>query len=84
MVVYVFIDIEGRKNVEGVAKVKVPRDSCITFEDREEVRGTDYGVSVYHGHNPVPIAIEVGLHNPQPIVRIRFIERFGEMVNKRT
>ena len=82
MVVDVFVDIECCKDIKSVAKVNISWNGGITFEDREEVCGTDYGVNVYHRHNLVTVGVAVRLYNPHPIVRIRFVECFGELVNK--
>ena len=84
MVVNVFVDIESCKDVKSVAKVNVSWDGSITLEYREEVCGPDYRVDMDHRHNPVTVGVNVGLHNPHPVVGIRFVECFGKLVNECT
>jgi len=80
----VLANIEGRENVKRVAKVNFPWNSCITSEDREQVRGTDHGVHMDDGHDPIPIAIEIRLDDPHAVVGVGVFERFAKVVDKGT
>jgi len=84
MVIDVLVYIEGSKDVERVAEVYLPRNSCITFKDWEKVSGTDNRVHMYDGHNPILFVVEIGFDNPHPVVRVRVVEGFGKLVNERT
>ena len=84
MVIDVFVDIEGSKNIESVAEVNISWNGCIIAEDREEVCGANDGVNMYHRHSSVPVVVDIGLDNPQSIVRIGLVECFGKPVNKCT
>ena len=84
MVVNMFVDIKGCKNVESVAEVNISWNGCVTTEDREEVCSMDDGVGVYHGHGSVPVVVNIGLDNPQSIVRIGLVKCLGKPVNEHT
>ena len=83
MIVNELINIKGRKNVKRMAKVDVSRNGRIAVEDWEEVRPADYGVDMDHRHDSVPIAVDVRLDGPHPVVRVRVIKRFRKMMDER-
>ena len=82
MVVNVLIYIVGRKDIERVSKVYLPRNNRITSEDWEKVCSTDYGVQVNDRHNPISVAIKIGLDNPHPVIRVRVLEGFAKVMDK--
>lgn len=74
VVVDVLIDIERFKHVQRMAKVYIPRGGCITYENGEKMRSTDYRVDVNDGHDPVPVGVKFGLNDPHAVVRVRVVE----------
>ena len=74
VVINILVNIEGCENVERVAKVNIPRDGCITSEDREKVRATNYTVDMDHRHDAVPGPIDIRLDNPHPVVWVGLVE----------
>jgi hypothetical protein len=46
--------------------------------------GADDGVSVDDRHDPVLVVIVIRLHNPHAIVGVGVVERFVEVMDKRT
>jgi len=84
MIVNVLIYIEGREDVECVAKVNFPWNSCIACEDWEKVSATDHRVYMHNRHDPIFVAIKIGFDNPHTVVRVRVVEGFAKLVNKCT
>lgn len=82
MVVNVLVYIEGRKDVKGVAKVDLPWNGCIAFEDREEVGSADHGVYMYNGHDPISVDVMIRFNDPHTIIRVRVVKRFAKLVNE--
>ena len=76
MVVDVLIYIEGGKDIECITKVDLPRNSCIAFEDREEVSCANYGVHMDNGHDTVPISVKIGFDYPHTVIGVGVIEGF--------
>lgn len=82
MVVDKLVHIEGGEDIERVAEVYFPWDSCIMAKDREKVCTTDDRVDVDDGHYSIAIAIDIWLNDPHVVVGIRVIEGFGKKMNK--
>ena len=82
MVVYVFIFIEGSKDVECVAEANLPWNSYIASEDWKKMSGTDYGINMHNRHDSIFVAVEIRLDNPHAVVRVGIIERFVKFVEK--
>jgi len=82
MVINILVHIKGLENVKRVAEVNLPGDSDISTKDREKVSGADDGVNVHNGHDPILVAVEIGLNNPYVIVRVGVVEGFAELVDK--
>ena len=84
VIIDILIYIEGREDVERVRKVNFPWDSRITCKDWEEVSGAYDRVHMYNGHDPVPVAVEIGFDNPHTVVRVGAVKGFTKFMNKRT
>ena len=74
MIVNVFVYIERGKDVKCLGEVNLPWNGYITFEDREEMSGTDYGVHMHNGHDSIFVAVEIGFDNPHAIVGVGIVK----------
>lgn len=82
VVVNVLIYIEGGKDVESVAKVDLPWNGYISFEDWKKMSTTDYGVQVHNRHDSIFITVVIGFNDPHPIVGVRVVKGFVKFVDK--
>ena len=84
MVINKFVHVEGSKDVECMAKVKIPWNHRVMTKDWKEVRAADYGVDMDDGHHPGAIVTDVRFNNPHAIVGVGVVERFAEKMDERT
>ena len=84
MVIDILVHIESREDVECLTEVNLPRNNRITFEDWEKVCRTNYRVHIDNGHDPITVAIEIGLDNPHAVVGVGIVEGLTEVVDEGT
>ena len=84
MIVNILVYIEGREDVEGVAKIYFSWDRCITPKDWKEVCSTDSRVNMDDGHDSVPIGVKIRLDNPHSIVWVRVIKGLAKVMDECT
>lgn len=82
MVVNIFIHIESSEDIKRVTEVYLPRNDCIISKDWEKVCGTDNGVDVDDRHDPILVAVDIGLDYPHAIVGVRVFEGFAKLMDE--
>jgi hypothetical protein len=83
MVVYILVYIKRGEDVECMAEVYFPRNGCVTSKNWEKMCTTDNGVDVDNRHDPIVVAVEIGLNYPHSIVGVRVVKGFVEFVDER-
>lgn len=83
MVINILVHIESCKDIERVAEIYLSRNSGVTPEHWEKVRGTYHRVNMNDGHDPISVLVEIGLDNPHPAVRVGVVEGLGELMDER-
>ena len=84
MVVNILVHIECCEDVERMTEIDFPRNDCVTLEDWEKVCGTDNGVDMDDGHNPIVITVEIGLDYPHAVVGVGVVKGLAKLVDEGT
>jgi hypothetical protein len=85
VVINVLVEVKGLKYVERMSEIDLAWNGRPVFENRQQMRGTDDGIDVDHGHDPgVTICAVVRFKYPQAIVRVRISEGLAVFMDKGT